>query len=335
MTPSAASDEDVWVTHRLRAAIDAAGVALWSWNVDTGDVIVDRHGRSLWDLREGPVTLDALSAKTDPLEPTLVRTCFEATRHRPGPYSIDFRIRAGDENRWICARGMGADDGIVDGVMAAIFMDVTERREADEARELLAGEMSHRVKNLFAIASSLTAISARSAANTAEMANDLTQRLSTLGRAHDLIRRDKERLQMSGGASMSDLFAVFLSPYDTRVRVGGRIKLSLPAIRVGDAATTTLALIVHELATNSAKYGALSIADGSVEVSSIEDDASVTVVWRELGGREISVPTGPGGFGSRLVSRSVAGQLGGTVSYEWLPSGPVITLCLNRERLAG
>ena len=335
MTPSATSEDDVWVTHRLRAAIDAAGVALWSWNVDTGDVIVDRHGRNLWDLREGPVTLDALSAKTDPLEPTLVRTSFEATRRRPGPYSIDFRIRVGNEIRWICARGVGADEGITDRIMSAIFMDVTERREADEARELLAGEMSHRVKNLFAIASSLTAISARSAATTAEMARDLTQRLSTLGRAHDLIRRDKERLKTTRGASLGDLFAVFLSPYDAEVRVGGRIRLSLPVIEVGDAATTTLALIVHELATNSAKYGALSTAEGSIEVSATKVGPSVTVVWRELGGREVPEPKGPGGFGSRLVSRSVAGQLGGTVSYDWLPSGPVITLCLNSERLAG
>ena len=94
----------------------------------------------------------------------------------------------GDEVRWISARGQGDDGGIADGLMFGIFLDVTGRKQAEEGHELLAGEMSHRVKNLLAIATGLTHISSRSANYLEEMAEGLTERLTALGRAHDLVR---------------------------------------------------------------------------------------------------------------------------------------------------
>ena len=317
---------------RLRTALDAAGIALWSWRVDTGEVTLDERGCELWGLPPTNLTLDALSARIDPPDPWLVRTSFEATRVKPDPYSLEFRVRCGDETRWIGARGLGADEGLHGRVMSAIFMNVTERRRSDEARELLAGEMSHRVKNLFAIATSLTAIASRSAATTAEMAKDLTQRLATLGRAHDLIRDSTH----SGGhqtARLSDLFEVFLSAYDDRGSVGGKVHVSVASTMVGEAATTALALIIHELVTNSAKYGALSTPTGSLDVSSSEEDGVVTIVWSERGGPVVVVPTKQPGFGSGLVARTVAGQLGGSVAYDWLQAGVRITLCLSGDRL--
>ena len=94
----------------------------------------------------------------------------------------------GEEVRWISARGQGNDADIVNRRMYGIFLDVTGRKQAEEGHELLAGEMSHRVKNLLAIASGLTAITSRSTASTQDMARELTQRLTALGRAHDLVR---------------------------------------------------------------------------------------------------------------------------------------------------
>ena len=123
----------------------------------------------------------------------------------------------GDEIRWISARGQGDDAGIVGRIMYGIFLDVTGRKQAEEGHELLAGEMSHRVKNLLAIAAGLTAITSRSAATTAEMAQELTQRLTALGRAHDLVRP----LPGQGGkaALLGDLLTVLLAPYDDTGRL--------------------------------------------------------------------------------------------------------------------
>lgn len=329
------SDAPVWSAERLRIAADAAGVGLWSWDVDTDEVAMDGRGRALWGLPPGagPLTFEELSSRVAPPDLDAVRAAFAATRTTPGPYQIDFRVHHGERVRWVSARGRGADEGIVGRAMFGVLLDSTERKEAEEARELLAGEMAHRVKNLFAIASSLTSIAARSAATTAEMARDLTRRLKTLGRAQELIR------PMPGdgrgkAALLGDLFAAFLAPYDEKGAVGDRIRVSLPEVRAGETAATTLALVVHELATNSVKYGSLSVAGGTLDVSCAEHDGEVAVVWTERGGPPASAPAGPGGFGSKLVSRSVSGQLGGTVAFDWRPEGVVVTLRLSKARLA-
>jgi two-component sensor histidine kinase len=245
----------VWDTERLRVAADAAGIGLWSWNVDTDEIAMDERGHALWGVPrgDGPFTFADLSSRIAPPDLDRAHSAFAATRAKPGHYQIDFRILHGDGIRWVSARGRGAE-GIVGRTMFGVFLDSTPRKEAEEARDLLAGEMSHRVKNLFAIASSLTSIAARSAATTTEMARDLTRRLATLGRAHDLIRP----MPGDGGseaALLGDLFAVLLAPYDDRGVVGDRIRVSVPEARVGEMAATTLALVVHKLAINSVKYG--------------------------------------------------------------------------------
>jgi two-component sensor histidine kinase len=216
--------------------------------------------------------------------------------------------------------------------MFGVFLDSTARKEAEQAREMLAGEMSHRVKNLFAIAASLTSIAARSAATTTEMERDLRQRLATLGRAHDLIR-PMPGDQMPKAASLDDLFAVLLAPYDTNGTLGDRIRVSVPKVQVGEAAVTALALTVHELATNSIKYGSLSRARGTLDVTCTEADGEIAVVWTERGGPRVSVPTGPAGFGSKLLAMSLGQQLGGSIAYDWQPRGAVITLRMGKAHL--
>ena len=184
------STPPVWEAKNLRRAIDAAGVALWSWNVDTDRLTMDQRAYDLWGVprSEDDVTFEDLSSHIHPADRDRVRAAFAATRGVLGAYEIDFRIMVGDEVRWISARGQGDDVGMVDRIMFGIFIDVTGRKQAEEGHELLAVTMSHRVKNLLAIASGLTAMTSRSAATTADMARDLTHRLTALGRAHDLVR---------------------------------------------------------------------------------------------------------------------------------------------------
>jgi two-component sensor histidine kinase len=260
-----------------------------------------------------------------------VRAAFAATREILGAYEIEFRILHGNDVRWISARGRGADQGIVGRNMFGVFLDVTERKLAEEDREMLAGEMRHRVKNLFAIASSLTTIAARSTATSTEMARDLTQRLTALDRAHELARPNVNAPKKA--ARLGDLLAVLLAPYKGEAANSDQIRVSVPELLVGDASTTTLALIVHELATNSIKYGALSTATGTLEVACVEKEGEVVITWTELGGPPVPPTRGPSGFGSQLVTRSISNQLGGTIAFDWRTEGVVITLGINKARL--
>jgi two-component sensor histidine kinase len=327
------SKPPLWTEANLRLAIDAAGVALWSWNVDSDKLTMDESGYRLWGVPISEfVSFEDLSAHIHPADRDRVRAAFSATRAVVGPYEIDFRILVGDEVRWISARGQGDDVGMVGRIMFGIFIDVTGRKQAEEGNELLAGEMSHRVKNLLAIASGLTAITSRSATTTVDMARELTNRLTALGRAHDLIRPIPG--QEGKAALLGDLFTVLLAPYDDMGAFSGRVRVSVPRMGVGESAATTLALVVHELATNSLKYGALSAATGTLDVSCNAHENEVVVAWTERGGPPVVAPAGDGGFGSKLVKRSMSAQLGGSIECNWAAEGVIVTLRMSKERLA-
>ncbi|MGI3904006.1 MAG: sensor histidine kinase [Janthinobacterium lividum] len=293
---------------------------------------MDDRAYDLWGVAKGsPVTFEDLSAHIHPSDRGRVRAGFSATRAIVGPYELDFRITNHDDIRWISARGQGNDVGIVNAIMTGIFLDVTGRKQAEEAHELLAGEMSHRVKNLLTIASSLTALTSRSATTAGEMARDLTQRLTALGRAHDLVRPLPG--QKEQGALLGDLISVLLAPYDDLGAFSGRIRVSVPKLGVGENTATTLALVVHELATNSLKYGALSVAAGMLDVSCTLQGSDVVVVWTEQGGPTVVAPTKSAGFGSKMLERSMSRQLGGSIAFDWSDNGLIATLKMKKQRL--
>lgn len=322
----------VWSEDHLRIATDAAGVALWSWNVDTDSIAMDERAHGLWDMPAGEVvTFEDLSARIHPEDFDRVRAAFAATRQKFGAYEIDFRILHGGEVHWISARGRGEDQGIVGRIMFGVFLDVTERKMAEEAREMLSNEMSHRVKNLFAIAAALTVIASRSAATPKEMARDLTERLVALGQAHELVRPVLG--QQKRAAPLGDLLAVLLAAYDDKGIIGSRIQVSVPDILVGEGAITAMALVVHELATNSIKYGALSTEAGSLDVTCTANDSEMVLVWTESGGPPVSAPSEQTGFGSVLVKKTITRNLGGTIAFDWPPEGVIVTLRMNSARL--
>lgn len=328
----AKSDLPAWNERHLRVAIEGAGVALWAWNVDTDKLILDQRSYDLWGVpNTSEVTFEDLSAHIHPEDRDRVRAAFAATRAIMGQYEIDFRILIGEEVRWVSARGQGEDEGMLDRTMFGIFLDVTGRKQAEESNELLAGEMSHRVKNLLAIASGLTSITSRSASSTEDMARQLTNRLTALGRAHDLVRPLPGHGKKD--ALLGDLISVLLAPYDDLGAFSGRIRVSVPRMAVGEASATTLALVIHELATNSLKYGALSSDAGTLDVSSGSQEDDVVVVWTERGGPPVMTPTGQGGFGSKLINRAMSVQLGGSISCDWAAEGVVVTLRMNRASL--
>lgn len=328
------SDEahPLWDVHNLKRALHAAGVALWAWTVETNAFAMDEQGFDLWGLPQAKsVTFEDLSSRIHPADRDRVQAAFTATRALVGSYEIDFRILLGDEIRWISARGLGNDEGLHQGQVWGVFLDVTGRKQAEEGHELLAGEMSHRVKNLLAIAAGLPSLTSRSATSVEDMASDLIQRLTSLGRAHDLVRplaKDQGRAALLG-----DLIAVLLAPYDDEGAFSGRIRVAVPRMGIGEQSATALALVIHELATNSLKYGALSVSSGILDISGSTNGDEITVVWTERNGPPVEVKS-DAGYGSRLLQRSVTGQLGGSIDTEWPSDGVIVTLTMNAKRLA-
>ncbi len=323
----------IWREEHLRLAVEAACVSLWSWHVDDDRFAMDERAFDLWGLPwADEVSFEELSIHIHPADRDRVRAAFSATRSVAGSYEIDFRIIFDDEVRWISARGQGADAGIIDRVMFGIFLDVTGRKQAEEGSELLAGEMSHRVKNLLAIATGLTELTGRSAQSVEAMTGVLTQRLTALGRAHDLVRPLPG--EQGKAALLGDLFSVLLAPYDETAAFSGRVRVAVARMGVGERTATALAMVIHELATNSVKYGALSCPSGFLDVSSKTDGDHICLIWAETGGPAISEQPVLKGYGSKLIARSVSGQLGGELVYDWQESGLVVTVRMHQDRLA-
>jgi two-component sensor histidine kinase len=294
---------------------------------------MDERGYELWRLSpDDSVTFEDLSAHIHPADRDRVRAAFLATRSVAGFYETDFRIILEDEIKWISSRGQGADIGMVERSMYGVFLDVTARKQAEEAHELLAGEMSHRVKNLLAIASGLTQLTSRSAESVEDMARDLTQRLMALDRAHDLVRPLPDK--QGKAALLGDLLAILLAPYDSTGAFAGRIRVAVPRMGLGEKAGITLAMVFHELATNSVKHGCLSAGAGMLDVSTRADGTELVLIWAESGGPKIVGPPTREGFGSTYIKRTVANQFKGSIDYQWEPGGLVTELRLRTDRLA-
>ncbi len=219
-------------------------------------------------------------------------------------------------------------------VLARQAADLLERAQADEQQKLLIREMSHRTKNLFAVASSLVTMSARSARTPVEMAEAIRERFGALTCAHDLIRPvtgDVANSATSLDALIRAIFAPYIDPNSADSH--DRLIAEGPHVPVGGAAATALALVLHELATNAAKYGALSSAAGSVEIGWTVDTGKLQLNWIERGGPIVERPPDGEGFGSLLIRGSVAGQLGGELAHEWKHEGLVLKLSIATDRL--
>ena len=324
--------QDSWNAQEVRTAIDAASVALWRWDVDTNSFKMDAQGFKLWGLPwSDKLQFEHLSTQIHPADRDRVRAAFISTRSVSGPYEQDFRIIVDDDVKWVSSRGRGADEGIVGRSMYGIFLDVTGRKQAEESHELLAGELSHRVQNLLAIASGLTALTSRSSETVAEMTRDLTRRLTALGRAHNMVRP----LPTSQGtaALLGDVITVLLAPYDDLGAFSGRVRVAVPRMGVGEHGATIFAMVMHELATNSVKHGALSSDQGMLDITGVIKQNTLELSWAETGGPAVDKPPTLNGFGSKMLSNIIKAELKGSITYVWRPSGLVASITADLDCL--
>ena len=200
-----------------------------------------------------------------------------------------------------------------------VAQDITELKRAEEKQKLLLEELNHRVKNMLATVQSVAMQTRRNVTDLEGYTKAFDGRLMTLNRAHELLTRE-----IGIGVLLEDLCRQTIKPYE----LNGEEKLFFegPPIRVGPEVAVTLAMALHELTTNAAKYGALSVPDGRIRVScSVEQDPSTErdlmfLDWWEHGGPAVLAPTRRG-FGTQLIERGLSGQLGGTASLQFEKGG--------------
>jgi two-component sensor histidine kinase len=201
-------------------------------------------------------------------------------------------------------------------------LDITDRKRSEEQRQLLINELNHRVKNTLATVQSIAVQSFRQmgAASSPSVAA-FQERLFALARAHDLLTRDNW-----DGAELSEVIGEVIEPYCRTTN--GRCEVEGPHVRLTPSTALALSMAVHELATNAAKYGSLSVPGGQVSISwtvTPGEPPYLHLAWREQGGPPVALPTRKG-FGTRLIERSLALELSGEVKLAYDPAGVVCTI---------
>lgn len=194
---------------------------------------------------------------------------------------------------------------------------IAEQREKDRTRRLIQRELSHRLKNLFAMVNAIVNQSMRMDAPIEEIRTSISSRIRALSNAQDLLVNSQD-----GTATIQDVIEATLLPHQNHQR---QVAISGPEIVVATQQGMGIALAVHELATNAAKYGALSVPGGMVEVAWSSDGKSFRFDWREKGG-PVPTSTSQKGFGTRILQRIVPGYFEGSASAEYSSSGFVYTL---------
>ena len=250
-------------------------------------------------------------------------------------YEIEYRLRHhSGQYRWTLGRAQPVRDSLGTVIRwIGTCTDIHDAKIVSEQNELLNRELSHRIKNIFSIIGGLVALSARFEPGAKDFARNLAQRITALGRAHEFARPHSdqsrpEKLQDTLKGLLASLFLPYELNGQSRVFVEG------DDVRVDDKGATPLSLLFHELATNSAKYGALSTETGTILLAIRNESGRLEITWAERGGPPILSPPTREGFGTRLASLSVDKQLGGTLYREWRQEGLIATVLIQAAHLA-
>lgn len=241
------------------------------------------------------------------------------------PYEIEYRLRDRTGNyRWVLGRACPVRNG--DGSIRrwiGTCTDIHTAKQTSEHNEVLSRELAHRIKNIFAIIAGLIGLSSRNEPQAKDFARKLSERVASLGRAHDFARPHSERSRpFVDEITLHGLILSLLEPYRDAAEL--RISISGDDAPVDDRGATAVALLIHELATNAAKYGALSVHDGHVEVRTKAISNCMRIEWREEGGPAVTQNPKERGFGSKLIRMSVEQQMSGTIAHHWRPEGLVV-----------
>jgi two-component sensor histidine kinase len=232
-----------------------------------------------------------------------------------GRYDVEYRVKQRDGSwRWLSAWGLVEFEG--DGserkpvAIAGASRDLTERKQAEELQRLLLNELNHRVKNTLAIIQAISAQTLRTARDLPSASEALDRRIRSMAQAHDVLM-----LRAWTGANLTDIVIRALDAFTP-----AQVEMSGAAVDVSPKQALALSLALHELATNAAKYGALSHPEGRVSVQWGVQEGTLQLDWEESGGPRVAPPSRKG-FGSRLLEELVASDLGGNTKLNYDASG--------------
>jgi PAS domain S-box-containing protein len=309
---------------RLRFTLSAGRLGSWSIDLITmrlmsSDVFRENFGRPPND----PLTYEEMVAAIHPEDRDRKLAATEAAVIGHSDYDIEYRIvTPKGEIRWLQVRGQASYQA--DGTplsIAGISLDITDRKRAEEHRDLLAKELNHRIQNTLATVQSISRQTLRGASSLEEAQVAMESRLKSLSAATTMLARGSGDWATLTEVVIGALHA-FGIEQDHRFKVGG------PILRLAPRVALAFALAIHELATNSVKYGSLSMDEGRVviswDVAETSSSARLWFQWQEIGGPRVSRPTRTG-FGSRMIERALAQEIGGTAEIEYRPRGVVFT----------
>jgi PAS domain S-box-containing protein len=320
--------------HPFRSVADVMPQIVWSTLPDGFHDYYNKRWYEFTGAPEGTTDGEGWSGMFHPAEQDEAWKRWEHSLRTGEPYEIEYRLRHhSGEYRWTLGRAAplrNRDGKIVRWI--GTCTDIHDSKRQLEENEVLSRELSHRIKNIFAVISGLIGMSSRVVPESKAFANDLRERIAALGRAHDFARPHSEASRTSMAvASLQGLLQEILKPY--RDETSGAIVIGGEDVAIDDRGATPLALIFHELATNCAKYGAFSRPGGKVTLSTRREEDGLAITWAESGGPRVDGAPQSLGFGTRLVELSV-NQLGGSIERRWEADGLQVVLQVRPENLS-
>jgi PAS domain S-box-containing protein len=249
-------------------------------------------------------------------------------------YEIEYRVRHhSGEYRWTLGRALPVRDETGQILRwIGTCTDIHESKLIAERTELMSTELSHRIKNIFAVVAGLIGLSSPKDAPTAAFAKQLAGRISALGRAHNFARPHSALSEPGHNfGTLHGLLNEILKPYELEGMA--RYQIFGADVNVGERSATPVALVIHELATNAMKYGALATPDGRVQIETDIGESEVVISWNETGGLPVlSVPE-RSGFGTQLSEIGITNQLGGQIQRYWNPTGLKVVMTVPKAHL--
>jgi PAS domain S-box-containing protein len=303
---------------RLQLALDAAQLGWWQYDPHHRMFSGDPRSKEILDFPKNEATLEEILRLVHPDDVERVLTALEARLDPVDPKrsATELRLqRRGRELRWAETLGLAYFEGDGDGRRAVTVVgtiaDITDRKEREEKEHLLMREINHRAKNMLSVVHAIARQTATK--NSEHFVERFSERIQALSANHDLLVRNEWN-----GVDIEDLVFAQLAPFADLI--GSRFAVLGPKLRLKAASAQAIGLVLHELATNAGKYGALSTDRGRVNVCwGIEGD-TLTMSWTERDGPPVSAPERRG-FGTMVLEAMAEHSVDGSVDLDYAPSG--------------
>ncbi|MDO1560447.1 PAS domain-containing protein [Brevundimonas sp. 2R-24] len=316
---------------RFRALADAMPQMVWSTTPDGLHDYFNARWYQFTGMAEGSTDGEGWAEMFHPDDQERAWSRWRRSLETGDPYEVEYRLRHhSGEFRWTLGRALPLRDG--DGRIRRWFgtcTDIHDLKQGEEQRELLSHELSHRIKNIFAVMSALISLSAREHPEGKAFAGSLKRRIGALARAHEFVRpHSRVSSKMQPGPTLRPFLMSLFEPYRRGEGEPACVRLEGDDVEFDDQVATPLALLFHELATNAAKYGALSTPDGCVGITIRRDGEELHITWKETGGPPVAGEPSREGFGSTLARHSVVAQLRGDLERVWETDGLKVLVTL-------